>query len=175
MLCSAHAALRDRYSLRALFLDLGILGLSTWLVAVSLIDPRLEPLLTPWGWEARIWVGVLGAFVFFLSLVQIKTDWKGRADAHRQALEIYAEVKREAGYLLATEHLEDEPYRRVLARYDMASAVGVAIPEKDFLDQKRRHVIKIEMSRHLDAFPSSSIFLRRLQIWCRDNIRRGPK
>jgi len=156
-------------------LDLGILGLSTWLVAISLIDPKLEPLLTPTGWESRVWVGVLGAFVFFLSLAQIKTDWKGRSDAHRQALDIYSEVKREAGYLLGAEQLEEDACRRVLSRYDMASAVGVAIPEKDFLDQKRRHMIKVEVSQHLDAYPSSSIFLKRLRIWYRDNLAGGTK
>lgn len=175
MLCSAHAALRDRYAFRALILDLVILGLSIWLVAVSLIDPQLESHLTPTGWEARIWVGVLGVFVFFISLVQIKTDWKGKGDSHKQALEIYSEVKREAGYLLASEFIDEEACRRVLSRYDMASAVGVAIPEKDFLEQKRQHMIKVEISKYLDNHPGASPLYRRFRIWFRDNLARGQK
>ena len=41
MLCTAHAGLRDRYSGLALFLDLAVLGLSTWLVALAFVEPRI--------------------------------------------------------------------------------------------------------------------------------------
>lgn len=169
-LCTGHANLRDRYTRRALVLDLAILGLSTWLVALAFVEPRINIKLTPFGWDGQVWVGVLGAATFFLALFQLKTDWKARADAHKRTLNLYAEVKREAGYLIASDKFDEQDWRRVLARYDMASAVGVELPEAEFLRQKQKHVMKVALSRHLDAHPGTSLPLARLKIWLRDNI-----
>jgi len=70
--------------------------------------------------------------------VQLRVDWKGRSDAHKRSLDVYSEVKREAGYLLAGgTPLAENAFRRVLARYDLASSVGVAIPEREFLRQNK--------------------------------------
>ena len=172
-LCTAHAGLRDRLVLRALILDLCVLGLSSWLVALAFVEPRINVRLTPFRWDSQIWVGMLSLGTFFLTLIQFKTDWKGRADAHKRTLDIFAEVKREVGYLLAVGDLDEVACRRILSRYDMASAVGVAIPEKEFLPQKRRHKIKVALSKHLDAHPSASLILTRIRFWFRDNFPRG--
>jgi hypothetical protein len=170
--CTGHANLRDRYARRALLLDLAILALSLWLVALAFVENRITIRLTPFGWDSQLWMGVLAVFTFLLTIVQLKTDWKGRADAHRRTLDIYAEVKREAGYLIASNNFGEEECRRVLARYDMASAVGIAIPEADFLAQKRRHLTKVALSKHLDAHPSASLAFFRLRLWVRDNFGR---
>jgi hypothetical protein len=171
MLCTAHAGLRDRYARRALLLDLSILGLSSWLVALAFVQPQINLALTPLGMDPRLWGGLLAVATFFLTIVQLKTNWKGRSDAHKRTLDLYAEVKREAGYLLASGTFDEAASRRVLARYDIASAVGVEVPENDFLPQKRRHRLKIALSKHLDDFPSASLLLTRIKFWCKDNIR----
>jgi hypothetical protein len=172
-LCTGHAHLRDSFARRALILDLSILASSTWLVALAFVDPSITSKLAPFDVDARIWVGALGIVTFFCSLVQIKTDWKGRSDAHKRTLEIYAEVKREAGYILASGSIDDAAYRRVLARYDLASAVGIEIPEAQFLPQKRRHLVKVALSKHLDSYPAAWLWLVRLRFWLRDNFPGG--
>jgi hypothetical protein len=169
ILCTGHAGLRDRFARRALLLDLSVLGLSTWLVALAFVEPRINISLTPVSMDPQLWGGLLAVFVFFLTIVQLKTDWKGRSDAHNRTMELYAEVKREAGYMLASGLVEEVACRRVLARYDMASAVGVDIPERDFLPQKRRHNLKIALSKHLDHFPSASLWLTKIRFWFKDN------
>ena len=175
MLCSGHAALRDRYARMAFLLDLSILALSSWLSALAFVAPSINLSLTPFRLEPQLWVGVLSVATLFLAIVQLKTDWKGRADAHRRTLDSYAEVKREAGHLLATDELDRQGSRRVLARYDMASAVGVQIPERFFLVQKRRHKMKIALSKHLDTHPAASVFVTRFRFWIRDNLQeRNP-
>jgi hypothetical protein len=171
MLCTAHAGLRDRYSRFALLLDLSVLGLSTWLVALAFVEPRIGVSLSPFGMDSQIWGGLLATFTFFLTIVQLKTNWKGRSDAHRRALDLYAEVKREAGYVLASGTFDDAAVRRVLARYDIASAVGIAVPERDFLPQKKRHLVKVELSKRLDTLPASSLILARLRLWWLNSIR----
>ncbi len=175
MLCTGHAALRDRYALRAFILDVLILAVSTWLVALAFVEPRLNIRLTPFGLDGQLWVGVLGTGVFFLTLVQMKTDWKGRADAHKRTLDIYAEVKREAGYLFAADTFERDACQRVFSRYDMASAVGVPIPEAEFLVQKQRHLVKVALSKQLDAQPAAWLIWLRVRLWWRDSFRDGTR
>jgi hypothetical protein len=172
ILCTGHAGLYDRFTRKAQVLDLCVLSLSSWLVALSFVEPRINIRLTPFDWDSQIWIGVLSVATFFLTLVQYKTDWKGRADAHKRTFDIYAEVKREAGYLLASGAIDEASCKRVLSRYDMASAVGVAIPEAEFLPQKQRHATKVALSKHLDTHPSASLLLTRIRFWIRDNLSR---
>jgi hypothetical protein len=83
---------------------------------------------------------------------------------------MYSEVKRKAGYLLASsEGIVAREFQRVADRYDMASDVGTGIPERDFLKLKRRHKLKVEISKLLDARPGASIALIKLQLILRDN------
>jgi hypothetical protein len=173
LLCTGHAVLRDSFTQRALLLDLSILGVSSWLVALAFVEPQIDARLTPFGWNSKIWGGSLAVMTFFLTIIQLKTDWKGRADAHKRALDTYAEVKREAGYLLASGEWDEIACRRVLARYDMACAVAIELPEADFLRLKRRHKLKIALSKHLDSHPSASLLLTRLRLWLRDNFPRS--
>jgi hypothetical protein len=174
MLCTGHAVLRDRFSRRALVLDIVILASLTWIVALAFVSPTVAARLTPLGWDSMIWLGTLSVGTFFLTLVQLKTDWKSKADAHKRTFGLYAEVKRAAGYLLASDQADDAAYRRVLTGYDMASAVGVEIPESCFLLLKKRHKIKVALSKHLDEHPFASLLLFRLRMWQRDN-RAGGK
>lgn len=114
MLCTGHAELRDRYARRALVLDLVTLALSTWIVALAFVEPRIGRRFTPLGWNGTIWLGLLSVGTFFLTILQIKTDWKSRSDAHKRSLDLYAEVKREAGYLLASKTLTEDALRSLL-------------------------------------------------------------
>jgi hypothetical protein len=171
MLTTGHADLKERFRRRALFLDISILAISLWLTAIVFVEPHLNFKLTPFKMDPQLWVGLLGVFCFFLSIVQLRVDWKGRADAHKRAYDLYAEVKRECGYLLASEdQVTEEKSRRVQARYDMATEVGVPLPEKEFLPQKRRHLQKIAISKHLDNHPGASVLLLRFKMWWKDNI-----
>lgn len=138
MLTTGHSALTERFNRRAVLLDISILGISLWLTAIVFVKPHLNVMLTPFKLDPQLWVGLLGVFCFFLSIVQLRVDWKGRSDAHKRTCNLYAEVKRECGYLLTSEEqITEEKSRRVLARYDMATDAGVSLPEKEFLRQRR--------------------------------------
>jgi hypothetical protein len=170
MLCSAHAAMRDSQARKAAILDISILGLSIWLLALVFVDPAISVAVTPFHLNPSLWLGLVSVLTFFLSMVQVKVDWKGHGDKHAQALAMYAAVKRECSYLLASERiLPKHECHNVLAKYEMAGSLGVEIPEKDFLKQKRRHLLKIEISKYLDTHPSASILLVSFQLWWRDN------
>src|ERR1700693_3826156 len=84
MLCTGHARLRDHYAHRALGLDLSILALSSWLSALAFVAPNINLSLTPFGLNSQLWMGLLSVATLFLAVVQLRTDWKGRSDAHRR-------------------------------------------------------------------------------------------
>jgi hypothetical protein len=171
MLASGHTNLCDRYRSRAAMLDILILMLSSWLVAVVFIEPRIRTKLTPLGLDPQTWVGLLGIFTFLLTVFQLSVNWKGRSDAHRRSLDMYVNVKRECRYLLDSEReLDFENCKGVMARYDLAATVGTPLSEKEFLYQKRHHVQKLAISRRLGTHPGTSIAMLRVKMWWKDNF-----
>jgi len=172
MLVTAHANLREKYARRALLLDLAILGISVWLTAVVFIEPRLSFKLTPFNLDPQVWVGLLGVLTLFLSILQLRVDWKGRSDAHRRSLDLYAEVKNECRYLLSSDGgLTREACQHALAMFELSSDVGRPIPESEFLRQKRKHLQKVEMSRYLDTHPGASLMAMKFRMYRRGSLK----
>lgn len=171
MLITGHASLRERYARRALLLDLAILAVSVWLTAVVFIDPRLNLRLTPPPFDPQVWIGVLGVLTFFLSIVQLRVDWKGRSDAHKRSFDLYAQVKNECRFLLSSgEILTRDNCQRVVTMFALSGDVGCQMPEKEFLRQKQKHLQKVLLSRYLDSNPSASLVLLKLRMWWASNV-----
>jgi hypothetical protein len=169
-LCTSHAALRDRCAWWQFAIDTIVLLLSAWITAMGFADPRFNQWLVPNHFDSQLWIGLLGSITFALTLVQFKADWRGRSEAHQRSFNMYAEVKQEAGYLLAgTDEISTRDFQRLADRYDMASDVGTGIPEKYFLVLKRRHKLKVTLSRLLDEKPGSSLWLTKIKLILRDN------
>ncbi len=169
-LCSCHAMLRDRFGRLSFYLDIGLLVLTAWLTVIALIDPKFLPWIVPNWIDPQFGVGLLGFFTFCGVLFQFKSDWRGKSEAHGRTCTMYAEVKREAGYILATSiEVEPRDFQRLAARYDMASDTGVPIPDKLFLILKKKHLQKVTISRLLDAKPGLSIFLTKVKMFFCDN------
>lgn len=169
-LCTSHATLRDRFAHRQLVTDIVVLLLAAWTGAMGFVDPRYYPWITPPHFDPQLWIGLLGSVTFGLTLVQFKADWRGRSEAHQRSFSMYSEVKREAGYLLATSgEILDRDFQRLADRHDMASDVGTGIPERDFLSLKRRHKLKVATSRLLDEKPGSILWLTKIKLILRDN------
>jgi hypothetical protein len=169
-LCTAHAALSDRFGRRAFVFDIVVLILSALVTALAFVDPKLLHYALPEAIDPAIVVGFFGLAVFCLTLIQTKTDWRGRGEAHKRSFTMYVEVKREAGYLLASSsEIPAREFQRLAARYDMASDVGSGVPESEFLHLKQKHLTKIEISKLLDKKPGASIWLTKLRLLIRDN------
>ena len=166
---SAHARLRDRYATLATALDTVVLCASAWVTALALVDPAFAPRLAPAGMPPTLWIGLLSIAAFIATLVQLKLDLKGKSDAHQRAFEAQSEIKHAANDAL--QHAGDaDRLAAVYGKVALAAAVGVSIPEKEFLPQKAIHLRKVEMSRLLDNRPFASLLLVRLRLWWRDNF-----
>lgn len=169
--CSGHALLRDDYAARALWLDLTILALGTWLVALSFVDPTIGQKLTPFGLSSTVWIGCLGLFGFFLGIVQLRVDWKARSETHGRSMHLHADLKRELGIILSHDDAEvsEAEYARVRIQEAMTASASVAIPDGAFLRLKRHHKMKVAISKHLDDHPGASVFLTKMKFVLRDN------
>lgn len=169
--CSGHACLRDEFRCKALSLDVAMLALGSWLVALTFVDPLISHKLTPFGISPPIWIGVLGVINFFLGVLQLRVDWKAKSDAHARSHSLHADLKRELNIVLAREPLliSDAEYARVRAQEAMTSNSALPIPDSDFLRLKRRHKLKVAVSKHLDDHPGALIIFTKLKLLLRDN------
>ena len=166
--CSAHSRLRDRFAGRATALDILVLAASAWILSLAFVDPSIALRITPFGLSSTLWIGLLSVATFVATLVQLKLDLRGRSDAHKRACEAQAELKRAAGE--AEQQPDAGALAAIKAKQALASAVGVAIPEAEFLKQKQIHLRKVAISRYMDDRPFASIFLLTLRWWWRDNV-----
>jgi hypothetical protein len=175
MLVTGHSNLRERYAKRALALDVTILGVSVWLTSVVFVEPKIGLTLTPFHMDPQIWIGLLSIATLFLSVIQLRVDWKGQSDAHKRSADIYSKVKSETRHLLeAKRAITREDARELLIQYELSSDLGCSIPENEFLKQKTEHLKKVAISKFLDKHPGASITLLRLRLWWHSNItKRG--
>jgi len=171
LLCSAHSAQRDRFRSRALLLDLLILATTTWLTAMVFVDSKIGVRLTPFTWDKELWIGILAILAFFLSLIQMKLDWKAIAEAHARAVRLYFSVKIECSRLLDQERqLTEEEILRVREHYSFACENAIEIRDKEFLKLKKHHSRKVALSKYLDTHPNASIWFIMIKWWWRDNV-----
>src|SRR6266850_4047618 len=172
-MASGYAHLRDEYALRARVLDVLILGISSWLLAMTFAEPAFGKRFAPFGISHEAWIGVLAVGTFVLALIQSRVDWKAKSDSYQRSLQNISEIVLEVRELLASKTApEAHDMKRVAQKYYTILRFIDPIPENRFLELKRRHRIKVEISRLLDDHPSLHIGLIRLRLWWRDNVRR---
>ena len=170
MMCTAHAGLRDRLKRFATIVDVATLIASVFLVAHTFVDISRLSKLAFLNIDYGIWLGILSATVFALTLVQMRVNWKAKAEGHARSFAIYSEVKRDVSRLLTQDALNEEVLAKVFSRYDLAGDIGNGIPESEFLKQKQRDRVKVFISDYLDRHPGASISLIRLKLFLQDTF-----
>lgn len=160
---SIHAILRDCYSRRGLFVDILLLACSVVFCATTFArdDLFIQLGLTPS--KIRYLLGAASALAFLASLVTLRTDWKGKAAGHREAvqklariLSLFRECKQDDG-AWPKDRTEDlhKAYWEVMNNI-------VEIPDRLFVSLKARHLRKMEISKMSDTAPGCPLFVLRL-------------
>ncbi|WP_321326414.1 hypothetical protein [Thiomicrorhabdus sp.] len=168
--CSIHASLRDKYSNRAKFLDYLLMAATTYLLGLTLVEPTIGLPLSL-GFDRVLFITIMSLIAFFLSVVQFKNDWKTIAEAHHQSFKEYANVKAECRtFTSGSKVASDVDYQRIRDSYNVVADIGTNIPEKEFLNGKRRHKKKVFISKYLDEHPGAWIWLVKLKLFIRDNF-----
>jgi hypothetical protein len=169
-----HSLLRDRLQRHALMLTVAILALSIAATAASF--GAGEPQLRVLWITARVqaWVGLLTTIIFFLTLIDLRVDWKQRAGAHAEAARRLGELKARFRAAMGTE-AEVEGAAELKAGYDRTMAGLVPIPERLFLKLKAKHLRKVEISKLLDRHAGAPLMYLRARVVIKGLTAKSPK
>lgn len=172
LLCSAHSIERSIFRRRGVCVDIFLMVISVYIVAMAFVDPSLVSLLVPNDFNLVLWIGGLSIATFILSTLQFIVNWKALADAHDRSFGMYAEAKSKSIELLnGNDAISHEAYNNIRTRYDMASDIGIHIEGARFLKLKQKHLLKVEISKLLDHRPAAWIWWLRLSLWWRDTYK----
>lgn len=170
---TGHAWLRDVYERRALLLTLLILALSILATAVAFLNGESHLKILGATARVQIWVGSLTALIFFLSLIDLRVDWRQRAGAHAEATRRLGTLK---GLFRGVVVIGDEVQAGgvdVDREYDAVMERLPPIPEKWFLRVKAKHLRKVRASELLDSHSGAPAWwVRLVATW---NGIRGSK
>ena len=170
MMVTAHASLKEEFALLSLFSDVSLFSCSLFLTVIVFADPNF--LIKYFGNNYPFWLGIFSIATFIFSFVAGLLHWKVRAERHRYAFETYMNLKFTATDLInKVEQDEHADVERFLERYYALTPTIITIPERVFLQCKRKHVIKVFISKYLDENPAVSILLLKIKIWIRDNFK----
>jgi len=140
------------------------------------VEPRIGLVLTPRWFERDVWLGLLAVVTFFATLVELKLDWRGRAEAHAHATRLFAQIKNESvGARTALAAGDESRLEHIMQRYRFVCEMSPSIPENSFLQLKQHHKRKVAISRYLDSHPYASLLLLRIRWWIRDNFPRSAR
>jgi|SRR5271169_2796439 len=171
MLTTCHSLLRDRYARLALILDLLILAASVWVTAMAFVDPEIAKRIAFPGFSPVMTIGLTAIFTVALSLFQLRVDWKQRSDRHNQAARAYAASKLELSAVLNDATANEHDGDGALRNYRFLGERYVAIPETSFNRLKRKHLIKVQISKEISNHPAAHIWAIRLRLWLTDTIK----
>jgi hypothetical protein len=172
MLTSMHSVLRDEYARKSIAVDCALFASSIILVALIFLDPALLGWLPLSATGSRVLIGAFALVTFFLSLVVFRVDWKSKAELHKRAAEAYSHIKLECQELLVTfDTGPDTEIQKLLVRYRDLGEICIAVPEASFIRLKKKHKMKVALSKYLDDNPGTCLLLLKLKIWFADTFR----
>lgn len=138
---------------------------------MTFVEPKIGVTLAPAGIESTIWIGLLSIGVFFLSVIQLLVNWKGKADNYQKSLMgLSGFVKSARPLVRLGDSASQADIESALATYHQTSEWMEPIPENMFLSLKQKHLRKVEISKALDHSPSASILRLKIYFWIRDNF-----
>lgn len=168
MMLTMHSVLRDRNKRRALVVDIVLLALSVVICAAIFLDPRVISTLSVSQEIVRIILGVCSIVIFFIALVTLRVDWKEKAEKHNQACQSLIRLKGECREILQSDdQVTPEQIREQCKTCAWILSILPKIPESKFNQLKSLHVKKVELSKIIDKYPRTPLFLIRLSLFFR--------
>jgi hypothetical protein len=104
----------------------------------------------------------------------LRLGWGERSAVYSAAADRHARLKDEyRNYVHGPRHSTTQT-AELRRKYQAASAIGPAIPEKDFLRLKQKHLRKVRLSQMLDESPGTPMWLLKWRLF-REGIRNGEQ
>lgn len=172
MMITMHSVLADRYIRRSKILEVGMFAISIVLVSIIFLDPTVLSYFNIKPETARIVIGLSSIFIFFMSILLLIVDWKGKAVQHRDAFYTLVKLKTEWRDILTNfEEIDKRDLREFTNKSSLIVSQLTPIPDRCFNKLKSIHYKKIELSKMISQHPGSSVFLLQLKVLWRKNIR----
>jgi hypothetical protein len=171
MLVTGYSILRDHYGRLAVGLDIIILVSSAWITVLSLADPAYTKVLTIGQFTPAELIGLAAVLIFILSIFQLRVNWKQLSDRYAQAARAYTSAKHLLRQALNEDANEGAGLENAIRFYSQISGEHIPIPERKFNALKRRHLIKVFVSKELSVNPGANIFLIKFRYWINSNFR----
>jgi len=160
-----HAILRDRYSTRALILDVMLLICSIIFCATTFAPSDLYTFLGIEPDSGRIILGIASVVAFMAAIISLRVDWKARSNKHRDAakklsdnLKLFRENKNE------NDGWEKESMAKLNQSYWEAMRNIEEIPDKFFNPLKAKHLRKVEISKLSSSLNGCPIFILKIIV-----------
>lgn len=164
-MATMYSVLRDRYSLRSTWLTLGIMGASVILCACTFLpdDALLAVGLTPFG--TKLVLGGASALILFLSIAELKVDWKDRSRRYGEAAEAVAAVKGKYRAQRNSEiQLTPDLITELFNLYDSTMSRIPRVPDSQFVALKSHHLRKVKLSQMVDARPGCPLWILKFRL-----------
>jgi hypothetical protein len=114
----------------------------------------------------QVWVGILTATIFFLTLVDLRVDWRQRAGSHGEAARRLGRLKGLFRAATISDGAVDAGQADLNAEYDSTMEQLPPIPDKRFLWVKARHTRKVRASKLLDTHAGAPLwYVHLLAMW----------
>lgn len=173
---SMHTMLRDRYVRSSLIIDILFLACSVTFCATTFAR---DDLFTQFGLSpgnVRYILGVTSIVAFFVSLVALRVNWKGKAARHKDAVQKLTNVLS----LFREWQQEDKswPQDRSMdlhRNYWEAMNNIVEVPDRSFVGLKVRYLRKVELSKMSDSAPGCPLFVLELILFVRSILKACKK
>lgn len=164
MMLSGHSTLCAKYRHRSTGLTLAIMTLSIFGATLALqADNSVE--IFSIDLELKVWLALLSGVIFFLSIVELVLDWRGRAWSHQDAARRLGILKGEFRRAKVTGATVETEGADLDAEYDQTTAAIVEIPNSVFNRLKAKHRRKIEISKLIDESPGAPLLLLRWRVF----------
>jgi hypothetical protein len=160
-----YTVMRDRYLARATWLTLSIMGSSVILCACTFLPDNALVMvgLSPLG--KKVVLGVFSSLILFLSIVELKVDWKQRSSLYKEAAKNVAGLKAKYRNVRnSSEHPASEMIHELANQYDSIMANLPGVSDLEFAKLKAYHLKKIKLSKMIDLNPGCPLWFLRIKL-----------
>lgn len=157
---SMHSVLSQEFARKERRLNISLLLVSAVLCAFTFAEDPVLSLLSVSPAVAKLLIGVCSAFVFGLSIVELKVNWSGVSEAHADAARRLAGLKMEYRKVYASLATDKTSQWAMLSqKYAEVSGALRPINERQFTRLKAHHATKVALSKMVDQHPGVPVFV----------------
>jgi hypothetical protein len=172
MMVTMHSILAARYALRSQIIEIGMLGISILLVSVAFLDPEILSNFHIEPNKAHIVIGLSSILIFFMSVLSLIVDWKGRSVHHKDGFFTLVKLKTEWRNIHENfEEIDKRDLQEFINRSSLIVSQLFPIPDNCFNNLKSKHIKKIELSKMIGEHPGGMVFLLKLKMFFISNCK----